>query len=252
MATRRNRPTYQPDDLLRLALGAPLLWPGRTIRLERDSLLDCRGRSASAQVSVAELYHENSKLDRAYLPELVHTAVDAARFRQEFIRRRGLLAHGTGGEDPGSSGKVRALLEAACAADPELFYAIELRLVTGAEVYVYEPSAATFRLVKRLPPDQVDDLEAALGLLASTSPSAGTRAHVVILGCFPRNEVLLGPRGYRRTLIEVGRIVAAIMQEARRLGRSPAVRYEFDDREVDRLMEVDGVEESVVAAVELD
>ena len=55
-----------------------------------------------------------------------------------------------------------------------------------------------------------------------------------------------------RTLIEVGRIVAAIMQEARRLGRSPAVRYEFDDREVDRLMEVDGVEESVVAAVELD
>src|SRR6266540_4037657 len=82
MATRRNRPRYEPDDLLGLVLSAPLLWPGRTVRLERDSLLDCMGRSASAQVSVAELYHENSKLNRAHLPELVHTAVDAARFRQ--------------------------------------------------------------------------------------------------------------------------------------------------------------------------
>src|SRR6266508_2408593 len=202
MATRRNRPRYEPDDLLGLVLSAPLLWPGRTVRLERDSLLDCMGRSASAQVSVAELYHENSKLNRAHLPEL--------------------------------------------------FYAIELRLVTGADVYAYEPAAATFRLVKRLASHQIDELAAALGLMEPAHPSAGNLAYVLVLGCFPRNEILLGPRGYRRTLLEAGRIAAAVVREARRLGRRPAVRYEFDDREVDRLMEVDGVEESVVVAVELD
>jgi len=210
------------------------------------------GRSASAQVSVAELYHENSKLNRAHLPELVHTAVDAARFRQEFLRRKRLAAQGADGEDSGDSSSIRPLLETACADEPELFYAIELRLVTGADVYAYEPAAATFRLVKRLASHQIDELAAALGLMEPAHPSAGNLAYVLVLGCFPRNEILLGPRGYRRTLLEAGRIAAAVVREARRLGRRPAVRYEFDDREVDRLMEVDGVEESVVVAVELD
>lgn len=252
MATRRNRPAYKPENLLHLALAAPLPWPGRTVRLERDSLLDYQGRSASAQVSVAELYHENSKLGSAYLPELVHSAVDADQFREEFLRRRSLLALSAGSEEPDNSGSMRSLLGAASTADPELFYAIELRLVTGGAVYVYEPTAATFRIVKRLTPDQASDLANAFRLMAQTGPPAEPRAFVIILGCFPRNEILLGSRGYRRTLLEAGRIIATIIQEARRLGRNPAARYEFDDREVDRLMEVDGVEESVIAALELD
>jgi hypothetical protein len=248
MATRRNRPSYEPDRLLGVALSTPLLWPGRTVRLERDSLLDCRGRGASAHISVAELYHENSKLSPRHLPELVHGAVDATAFRREYLRRRALVARATGREDPPDAAPWRELLDGAAAEDPDLLYAIEPRLLVHDGVYAHEPSAP-FRLVRRLAPADLDGLFAALALLAPVPDRSG--AQVFLVGCFARNEILLGPRGYRRTLVEAGQVAAGIARHARRLGRDPVVRREFSDRDVDRVMEVDGVEHSVVVAVGL-
>lgn len=249
MATRRSRPAYTPEDLLRLSMSVPLAWPGRTVRLERDSLFDYHGRSASAQVSVAELYHENSKLSVEMLPELVHTAVDAARFRREFLRRRAVVAraHADGREvDDFWADLIRQSFEG----NPDLAYAIELRLLVGTAVYAAEP-AGTLRLLRRLDPAGLERLAAALALL-EPSPCTDRAAVLFVLGCFPRNEILLGRRGYRRTLLEAGRVAQEIVQQAERLGRGATVRYEFSDRDVDLLMEADGVEQSVILTVEFD
>jgi hypothetical protein len=218
--------------------------------LQRDSLLDYRGRITSAQVSVAELYHENSKLSAEHGPELVTTAVDVPRFRREFLRRKAVVARAAGTDHFDGADFWRGLLGEAL--DPELCYALEVRLVAAHSMYVYEPAAATFRLSKRMTGYETERLAAAVAILEAVgAPNPGS-SFILVLGCFPRNEILFGGRGYRRTLIEAGRATQEIVRLAAISGRQPVVRYEFDDREVDLLMESDGVEESVVVVVKFD
>src|SRR2546422_7532087 len=73
---------------------------------------------------------------------------------------------------------------------------------------------------------------------------------ILILGSFARNDVLLGPRGYRRTLLETGRLVQEIVHQAKRLGLTVRPLYEFTDRDVDTVMEADGIEQSTLMAFE--
>ncbi len=249
-AIRRSQPSYSPDDLLNATLSAPLLWPGRTIRLRRDSLLDYAGRSTSAQVSVAELYHENSKLSREHLAELVYTAVDAPALRTEFLRRRTARAP----RDSSARGAPwSAIVESIFASSPELFYAVEVRLVIDGTVLAYEPGSGMV-LLAQLTLERQQDLLNAIRLLDPKPAVAGREALAVavLLGSFSRNDVLLSIRGYRRTLLEAGRLSQEIMNAASRSGRSARVRFEFADRELDLIMEADGVEEGVLVVVELE
>lgn len=250
VATRRNRPDYSPEYLLGLALSAPLLWPGRTIRLQRDSLLDYHGRVASVQVSVAELYHENSKLSPQHRGELVTTAVDVARFRREFLRRKAAVAAAAGTDQFEQAGFWQRLLGAAFADNPELSYALDVRVVEAHSMYVYEPAAGTLRLSKRMTAEEMRRLAAAVSILEPEAAPQPGASFVLLLGCFPRNEVLFGGRGYRRTLIEAGRATQEIVRQSAVCGRHAVIRCEFCDREVDLLMEADGVEQSVVVVVE--
>ncbi|WP_162907297.1 hypothetical protein [Allorhizocola rhizosphaerae] len=248
MAHRRNRPEYSPAEVLNLVCQAPVLWPGRTVRLERDSLLDQCTRSTSAQVSVSELYHENSKLSRHQLAELAMTAVDSAALRAEFLVRRAAVARSTGGEIA-QTAPWKVLLDGACAGGPDWLYAIELRLVVDRSMFAYEPITGALDLMKQLSGAQVEEFVRALALM--DSPMAATGAVVLVVGCFPRHEILLGSRGYRRTMIEAGRVTGEIVRRAEKDGRKTFVRYEFSDRELDQLTEVDGIEQAVIVAIEL-
>lgn len=251
MDARRSRPQYTADEMLNLALSIPLLWPGRTIRLERDSLFDYRGRSASPQISVAELYHENSKLSYELLPQLTVTATNFEAFRREFLRRRAAVARTPGGDDFPEIGFWRDLLGLVSAGALELFYAIDLRLVVAGFVLTYEPAAGVFQHIKDLKVAEMEELTAALGLVDSVAPANDTQSFALLVACFPRNEIFFGPRGYRRTLIEAGRIAERIREQTDRVGRTCVVRSEFSDRDVDLIMEVDGIEQSVVVTFEL-
>ena len=246
-AVRRSRPTYTPDDLLSSTLAAPLHWPGRTIRLERDSLLDYANHNTSAQVSVAELYHENSKLSPELLPELAYTAVDVRALRQEFLRRR--VARANIGGDVRRILPWSVLTDEVFASTPEFFYAIELRLVADRTVFGYEPGGG-LTVLSLLTSAREQELLDAIRLLdpARTERPA---AVVVLLGCFARNEILLGVRGYRRTLLEAGQLAHEIVRVAARSGCAAHLRFEFADRDLDLMMEADGVEQSAVVAVEL-
>lgn len=251
-ATRRSRFAYTPDDLLSATLGAPLLWPGRTIRVSRDSLIDYMNRGGSPQVAVSELYHENSKMTRVQLPELAFSAVDVPGVRLEFARRRAARAAPTAGAEVDA---WTALADQAFAASPDLFYALELRLVSDGKVFAYEPGAG-MAVISQLAADDEQAFVDAVRLAEVSadadasvlSPDAGV---VVLLGTFGRNEVLFGVRGYRRTLLEAGQLSQEIARIARQSGRAVRVRFEFADREIDLLMEADGVEQSALVAIEV-
>ena len=130
---------------------------------------------------------------------------------------------------------------------PELLYAVELRVVVDNVLATYEPKTDTLRVVKRLAPEDVISLRNALQLTKSLEILAHGPM-LFLVGCFARNDILFGPRGYRRTLLEAGEVTACVMSEAKRIHLNAEPIFEFTDRDVDNVMEADGVEEGTVAA----
>src|SRR5262249_61608901 len=70
-----------------------------------------------------------------------------------------------------------------------------------------------------------------------------------LIGCFARNDVLFGPRGYRRTLLEAGQVTTGLLAEAGRLGLDAVPIFEFTDRDLDAVIEADGIEEGTLVAL---
>jgi hypothetical protein len=225
-------------------------WPWKTVRLEHDTLQDYCQRSTSATVSVAELYHENSKLCPQKLQDLAVTRLDSMEVRREFLKRRS-SAVAEGPEVMLASECRRILSAVPRAISSELFYAVELRVASGNMLLFHEPLSDKLQLLKRITAEDQTRLHNALRLLAP-SDDREQAGDVLLLVCnFARNDLLFGSRGYRRTLIEAGQITEAVLQISQQVGLFARLRTEFTDREVDLVVEADGVEEGVVVAIEL-
>lgn len=231
---RRHGRALEVQDVFEAALYARLPWPGKSTRLERDSLRDLVERSVSAQVSVAELYHENSKLFPARAAELVASTVDVAAFRHELVRRRTATRSTLPAYE--LDGPLRTLLTSvAREVDPELFYALELRAVVDGTVLLHEPGRDVLIGVKALGAE--DDVG---------------KARLFVVASFARNELLFGARGYRHTLLDAGRLVQQVVPLAPRAGLQATLSFDFDDWKVNAALEADGVEEGALVAIELE
>lgn len=249
---RRTDTPISAQKLFDELLYSSLLWPWKTVRLERNSLLDYQQRSISANVSVAELYHENSKLFPQMLSEVTVVRLQAEELRREFIHRRATTSR----EDPNSGLNLdlqwHEMFTAVTQTTAiELFYAIELRIVANGLLAVLEPASGRLQVVKQLSADDLNMLRHALRLMAAPEEPSHNGPLVFILGCFARNDMLFGPRGYRRTLLEAGQVTQAILQQAQHLGLSVLPLYEFTDRDVDAVLEADGTEEGTLVVFEL-
>src|SRR5580765_6119837 len=120
MMIRRTNESFTPRNFIDEVVYASLDWPGKTVRLERDTLGDYCQRPASPQISIAELYHENSKLFPQLVGELAATRVDVDEVRREFLQRRAQTAV----ESPRAEFKPpleRLLPSTAQTVPPELF-----------------------------------------------------------------------------------------------------------------------------------
>ena len=229
----------------------PLEWPGRTMRLGRDALLDYRNRPASGTVAIAELFHQNSKLHPAIRSELA-APEESAALRAEYVRRRAVLARASGTAAlPLPDGVARVLRTVARACAPELFYAIEIRLVAGRELAGFEPVSGRTSVLRRLDDLELADLRRALFTGGAAGDPAEEVIHVLVTASMARNDLLLSARGYRRTLVEAGQVVQAIVASARRSGLRCEVIHEFWDRVLDDVAQVDGVEEGTLVVLRL-
>jgi hypothetical protein len=251
MIKRRTETPLRPQQLFDEVLFSPLYWPGKTVSLERNSVLNYCHRSTSAHISVAELYHENSKLFPQMLSEFTVSFTQADEFRREFLRRRAVVARASGTLGLELDRCWYELLNGvAGTAELDLFYAVELRLVADGLLVVYEPISDTLQVVKQFSASDLDMLRHALRLMDSSEAPLDSGPLLLILGSFARNDVLLGSRGYRRTLLEVGRLAQEIVHQAERLGLVARPLYEFIDHDVDAVMEADGIEQSTLMAFE--
>lgn len=71
----------------------------------------------------------------------------------------------------------------------------------------------------------------------------------VMTGSFWRSKAKYGPRGYRYVLQESGHVAQNLLLVAEALGLGGVPAAAFDDREMNALLDVDGVNEAVVYAV---
>jgi hypothetical protein len=252
MIRRRSDIGLNPQKLFSEMLRTPLDWPGKTIRLEKNSAHEYRHRSLSPSISAAELYHENSKLFPDMLRTLTASELDPYEFRREFIRRRSAAVRNAGTSvlklDTGSRTLLSQIAKVSLA---ELFYAIELRVVSGDLMAIHEPLSNTLQVVKQLSAGDLESMRRAIRLTAPPNIPPHTGAYLFIAGNFARNEILLGQRGYRHTLLEAGQLTQAVINGAAMLGLTTWPIYEFIDRDLDMALELDGIEESTLMAFEL-
>lgn len=253
MRKRRFAQPVTSQAIFEDVLTGELHWPRRTVRLERDSILDYRHRPASANMSVAEFYHENSKLFPRLLPEIAIPPADARRLCATFVARRAKAARLQACPEMRLDQQYHSWLSGVAGAlRPEDFYAIDVRIVADGLIAVLEPVTASLAVVKHLADSALRDLQKGIALLGSAGPLPTRSAPLALLtGSFARNEILLGPRGYRRTLLDAGRVAQEMLRQARPLGISAQLICEFADRLVDEAADMDGVEQGTLMALQL-
>jgi len=248
---RRARDRLTTHKVFDEVVFSSLDWPWKTVRLEHDTLQDYSQRSSSAIISLAELYHENSKLFTQKLPDLAATRIDSDQLRRGFLERRSSAVVNV--PEVNVTVECRKMLSAIVhASSAELFYAIELRLATENMLLFHEPVSDKLQLLKRISADERIRVRNALRLLAPHDEREHTGPVLFVVGNFARNDLLFGSRGYRRTLIDAGRVTQGVLAIARQVGLAARLRTEFADRDLDLVVEADGVEEGVVIAIELE
>jgi hypothetical protein len=98
-------------------------------------------------------------------------------------------------------------------------------------------------------PEDRAALERALG----GGLGAGEREVVLfVLACPWRYMFLAGPRGYRHTLLDVGRVLHHLETLPALQACRVRVVQDFHDTAVDRFCHADGLERSVYAALQID
>jgi hypothetical protein len=249
---RRIEVTLTPQKLFDQILHTPMHWPGKTVLLERDSLLDYLQRSVSGRMSIAEFYHENSKLFPHMIPELTASQVNVEAFRLKYLEGRSIVARSSGASVLELDPRWRELLDkTANALELDTFYAIELRILVEGALGVYDPGLDTTHIVKRLSPTEIVSVQEALRVMATPDETPLPGPLLFVLGCFGRNDILFGARGYRRTLQDAGRMTQAVLLQAKRMRIPVRARYDFTERDVDYVMEADGIEQGTLVAIEL-
>lgn len=247
---RRSDKRLTAQDVFAEVVHMPMQLPGATVRLDSDSLADQRQRPATGEINAGELYHENSKLFPAIAGSIRASRVDAAGLRRDFVSRRAMLARGPEPAWPPSP--LQDLLVATVAATGlPLFYALQLRVAHAGAVGLYEPLSGTFEVTRRLEDADWNRIVTALSVVDARAIAPPPLATVFVSASLARNEILYGRRGYRRTLIEVGQLVQQLVA-ACAAGQLPCVvSLEFTDRSLNDLLDLDGVEESVFAVLEI-
>jgi hypothetical protein len=237
-----------PGELFQRTLFHPICIPGKSISLAPTALTTYSQRSTSAHVSPAELYHENSKL-WTNQPDLLVCPSAAAAVRTEFARRRSMTFRDDLRlvEVAPSVGPVLEMVRRQLR--PAISYSLETRMIVGDQLYVADLASGRARALRGLTPGGIARLNDGVRHDGARSRVGTTAAVLVVIGVFPRNEVLLGRRGYRRTVMEAGQLVESVLIAARRARCAAEQVFEFADRVVDDAFDLDGVEQGTLALV---
>lgn len=239
-----------------LRLEETLIPSPHSLDLEHSIEGDYFQRFSNQHTNVAELYHVNSKLVASSPLTLPPDRTELAKAREWFfttsydLREEDFVAE--------HAHRVRALhselrpslgaLTSQLAQEASLnvlLHALDVFVLQHRTVYRVLPRRGFVWLERQLDAEAMEGLASAFPAGVEVDLGAD-RPLVFLSGSFWRFMKFYGVRGYRMVLMEAGQLAREIV------ARGPAVHHEvFYDDKIDRALMLDGVENSVLAVLQL-
>ncbi|NBB89953.1 MAG: hypothetical protein GVY23_01960 [Spirochaetes bacterium] len=248
-----------PQDLKAL-LDESIIPSPHSIALKRSPESDFQRRHVRRKPHVAELYQENSKIHphspfhpqgnedrlkqiREWFFETSYNMKEEEYLDHESENLRVLLDE----VDP----DVREVLEpfSTPGDTTNLLFSADLLVLQGEHLTRFVPESRHLWTERKVSPPEINGLRAKLG--KSAEEWQRTKAVFFLVACPWRRMILWGPRGYRHTLLDVGRLLAHFEQHVPTTGLEAAVHQDFHDSAIDRFLLADGVERSTYAILTL-
>jgi hypothetical protein len=245
---------------LRSLLEESILPSPHSVELEQTPGSDYFDRYAQKRPHIAELYHENSKLhphttmqpsgDATSLDELrswfFNTAYDLDA--DTFLKHESPLLRIRVEDLPAP---LSALLAPFSEEGPttNLLYATDLLILHDGLLTRRVPESPFLWTEREVSAPELAHL--GTQLMPDAEAWKQTDAVLFMIACPWRYMFLFGPRGYRHTLLDLGRLLAHVERSAPGYDITLNVLQNFHDAALDRFLLADGVERSVYAVVPL-
>ncbi len=247
-----------PDPLLehiQMFLESPIIPSPHSIDLSHSAASDYLYRQVRPKPHVAELYHENSKLSPHSTLQVPADTSMLEQVRQWFfetaycVDEETLVDSGTGLRIPYDRlpGWLQSPLSLFSKQGPlaNLLYATDLLVLHDGMLVRIVPES-DYLWIER----EVKDEATLLPSLFWRSPPVSIgecSTMLVVIACSWRYMLLYGPRGYRHTLLDIGRLLGYFQYRCEFDGHQVNVHQDFLDTKADEFVQADGVERSVYA-----
>jgi hypothetical protein len=248
-----------PEDL-RVLLDESIIPSPHSIPLKRAPATDFQRRHVRKKPHVAELYQENSKIHpySPFRPQGNQARMEQIRewfFETSYnMKEEEYLDHESENlrirlddVDP----KVQQVLDPFTmpSSTTNLLYSTDLVVLQDQLLTRFVPESRHLWTERKVSVRERNSLRAKLG--RTPEEWASTKAVFFLVACPWRRMILWGPRGYRHTLLDMGRLLAHFERSIPNAGLSMAVLQDFHDAAIDRFILADGVERSTHAILTL-
>ena len=240
---------------IQVFLESPIIPSPHSIDLSHSAASDCLYRQVRPKPHVAELYHENSKVNPHSTLQIPSDTSMLEQVRRWFfetayrVEEEVVVDNAPGLRIPYDQLPCWLQDSLNQFAKPgylaNLLYAIDLLLLHDGMLFRVVPeldylwierevkNEAIFLpdLFWKLPPISIEECSTML----------------IVVACPWRYMIIYGPRGYRHTLLDIGRLLGYFQHQYEFYGHSMTVHQDFLDTKADELVQADGVERSVYA-----
>ena len=247
-------PHIAPDSFSEL-LESPMIPSPHSIELSHSAASDCLYRQVRSKPHLAELYHENSKLSPHSTLQVPSDTSTLEQVRRWFFKtayrvdEEILVNNGSGLRVPYDQlsewlqGPLQLFSKPGSLTN--LLYATDL-LVLHDRILLRVVPESDYLWIEY----EVKDEATLLPCLFWRSPPVRIEecsTMLIVVACPWRYMLLYGLRGYRHTLLDIGRLLGFLQNRYESYGHPVTVHQDFLDTKADEFVQADGVERSVYA-----
>ena len=226
-----------------------------SIDLSHSAASDYLYRQVRLKPHVAELYHENSKLSPHSTLQIPSDTSVLEQVRRWFfetayrVDEETLVANGLGLRSPYDQLPEWLQAPLNLFAKPgslaNLLYAIDLLVLYDGMLFRIVPESE-YLWIEREAKNEATRLP---GLFWRSPPISTEECStmLIVVACPWRYMLIYGPRGYRHTLLDIGRLLGYFQYQCEPGEYPVTVHQDFLDTKVDEFIQADGVERSVYA-----
>lgn len=248
-----------PNTLIPLLEGT-ILPALNSIELQRYSIVDFLNRYNSPYPNIAELFHQNTRLNE-YTKQTIVTdekTIDEVKkwylttnckIKEEDIEKeKGKEILKEVETLPNNLDKLFINFSSNDNRESELLYSSNLFLLWEQKIYKIVPLSKSMLLMLKFTPEDINLLKESI-IIEDTSILKNTENFLFVVGVPWRNMIFYSSRGYRKMLIDTGKLVYYLERQAEKNNLRLSLYENFYDTQINRLLNLDGVENIVTVII---